>query len=200
MSKQPTARRRRRRTERRDAAVFDSDRQRCECGTHRPPSSDPQRSGRIVPRRGSQRAPQSHSESVDRPDRGRCLAGLGTALHLVGQADAAHRYQAVRAWLNLAVQHDPLDAESQRTLFRAGPRCASTFGREKSVGKQPRRVIKPSPERAGNSFLDLFRRMGGSRGMARPRARRNAAALRPPTGFDFIFCVEFACGPWKRTL
>jgi predicted Zn-dependent protease len=87
------------------------------------------------------------------------LAGLGTALRLVGQADAArpylelaghhdelwrlvaraataegerdpklprqlgmacaaaHRYQEARAWLKLAIQHDPLDAESQRTLF-----------------------------------------------------------------------------------
>ena len=87
------------------------------------------------------------------------LAGLGTALRLVGQADAArpylelagrhdelwrlvaraataegerdpklprqlgmacaaaHRYQEARAWLMLAIERDPLDAESQRTLF-----------------------------------------------------------------------------------
>jgi predicted Zn-dependent protease len=30
---------------------------------------------------------------------------------------AAHRYQEARAWLMLAIQRDPLDAESQRTLF-----------------------------------------------------------------------------------
>jgi len=87
------------------------------------------------------------------------LSGLGTALRLVGQADAAqpyleaasrhdelwrlvarattaegerdpklphqlgmacaaaHRYQEARAWLMLAIERDPLDGESQRTLF-----------------------------------------------------------------------------------
>jgi predicted Zn-dependent protease len=88
------------------------------------------------------------------------LSGLGTALCLVGQVDAAQpyleaagrhdelwrlvaraataegerdpklphqlgmacaaarRYQEARAWLMLAIQRDPLDAESQRTLFK----------------------------------------------------------------------------------
>jgi hypothetical protein len=38
--------------------------------------------------------------------------------HQLGMAcAAAHRYHEARAWLKLAIQHNPLDAVSQRTLF-----------------------------------------------------------------------------------
>jgi tetratricopeptide (TPR) repeat protein len=104
--------------------------------------------------------------AADLTDRA-ALSGMGTALLMVGEADAARpyleaagrhdelwrlvaraataegerdpklprqlgmacaaarRYQEARAWLKLAIQRDPLDAEVQRTLFELEHRAPS---------------------------------------------------------------------------
>ena len=63
-----------------------------------------------------------------------CRVELGMA------CAAAGRYQEARAWLKLAIQRDPLDAEGQRTLFRAGTRAPT-------AAQRGRDVKNPAPSR-----------------------------------------------------
>ena len=59
--------------------------------------------------------------AIGRPSRNRRGERDPKLPHQLGMAcAAAGRYQEARAWLMLAIQRDPLDAEGQQTLLRAG--------------------------------------------------------------------------------
>ena len=71
---------------------------------------------------------------------------------------AVGRNQEARAWLRLAISHDPLDAESQQTLFELEHAAASRsagFMKDKMKGR-----LGSSPASKGLAHPSSYQRIG----------------------------------------